>query len=144
MKCQNCNRDMNQKDEFCGGCGSKLSSSHTTVATSCPSCMNQMSPNQTHCPKCGSDRNLFTVEDQTQVSAGSSKRSRLPGIIISGIGLAVIIFAFVNFQTTGDALRTDNNPGIGLQHVMSVPFGIVGLVILIAGLFFLRESTQKP
>ncbi len=65
------------------------------------------------------------------------------GIILSVIGLLIMIFAFVTFESTGEALRTDNNPGLGLQHVMSVPIGIVGLIILIAGLFALGSKSEK-
>ena len=65
------------------------------------------------------------------------------GIIFSVIGLLITIFAFVTFESTGEALRTDNNPGLGLQHVMSIPIGIVGLIILIAGLFALGSKSEK-
>ncbi|NBW73653.1 MAG: hypothetical protein EBR26_04530 [Microbacteriaceae bacterium] len=65
------------------------------------------------------------------------------GIILTIIGLVITIFAFLNYQSTGEALRTDNNPGIGLQHVMSVPIGIVGLIILIAGLLSMNSASKK-
>jgi hypothetical protein len=103
MNCQNCKSEVNEKDEFCGSCGSKLDG----------------------------------------LGAVPAKTSRLIGIIASGFGLAVIMFALFNYQSTGEALRMDNNPGIGLQHVMSVPIGIVGLIVLIAGLFSMRGSSQK-
>lgn len=134
---------MNQNDEFCGGCGSKLIVSSATKPNSCPVCLNGMSPEQTHCLKCGSNRNLFRAEGLAQVSTASSKSSRWPGIIIASIGLAVIIFAFLNYSTTGEALRLDNNPAVGLQHIMSVPIGIVGLIIFIAGLVSLAKSSNK-
>jgi len=104
MNCQNCNSEVNEKDEFCGSCGYKLDG----------------------------------------LGAVPAKSSRLFGIIISGLGYAVIMFALFNYQSTGEALRTDNNPGIGLQHVMSVPIGIVGLAVLVAGLFSMRDSGHKP
>ncbi len=143
MKCQNCNREMNPKDEFCGGCGSKSIGLPTSETDSCPSCRNEMSADQTHCQKCGNSRNVFESETLKQRSASSSKSSRLPGIIFAAIGTVIVLYAIWNFQTTGETLRTDNNPGIGLQHVVSVPIGIVGLIILIAGLFFLGESSEK-
>jgi uncharacterized membrane protein YidH (DUF202 family) len=86
---------------------------------------------------------LFRAEELAQVSTASSKSSRWPGIIIASIGLAVIIFAFINYKNTEEALRTDNNPGLGLQYIMSFPIGIVGLIILIAGLSSLNKSSNK-
>ena len=144
MNCKNCKREMNQNDEFCGACGSGLVVSPATDQNSCPGCMNEMSPNQTHCQKCGSSRSVFREKEPTQVSAAASKSSKLPGIIFISIGLAVIIFAFINYKNTEEVLRTDNNPGIGLQYIMSFPIGIIGLIVLTAGLFFLRESSDKP
>ena len=143
MKCQNCDREMNSNDEFCGGCGSKLTVSTRTASNSCPGCMSEMPQNQNHCQKCGSSRSLFRDGESTQVTASASKSFRIPGIIFTIIGLAVVMFAFINYQSTGEALRTENNPGIGLQHVMSVPIGIVGLIVLIAGLYSLREKSDK-
>lgn len=143
MKCSNCSREMNQEDEFCGGCGSQLTVSPTPLPNSCPGCMSSMSPTQTHCQKCGSSRNLFTTIEPTQISAGSSRSSRWPGAIFISIGLAVIISALINYQVTGNSLRTDNNPAVGLQHILSFPLGIVGALILIAGLVFLRESRDE-
>ncbi len=86
---------------------------------------------------------MFESETLKQRSASSSKSSRLPGIIFAAIGTVIVGYAIWNFQTTGETLRTDNNPGIGLQDVVSVPIGIVGLIILIAGLFSLGESSEK-
>lgn len=144
MNCQKCNREMNQNDEFCGGCGSKLKVSTKTAPNSCPGCMNEMSPNQTHCQKCGSSRSVFREKEPTQVSAADSKSSKLPGIIFTSIGLVSIIFALINFKITSDALNTDPNPGLGLQAVMSFPIGIIGLIVLIAGLVSLSASSDKP
>ena len=143
MNCKNCKREMNQNDEFCGGCGSKLIVSPVTEQNSCPSCMNEISIDQTHCQKCGSSRNVFKDEQPAEVSTGASKSSKLLGIIFTIIGLAVIIFAFINYKNTEEALRTDNNPGLGLQYIMSFPIGIVGLIILIAGLSSLNKSANK-
>ena len=142
MKCSNCNREMNQDDEFCGGCGSELTVSPTPLPNSCPGCMNPMSPAQTHCKNCGSSKTLFVDREPTQESASDSEKSTLPGIILTFIGLAIMVFAFVTFQSTGESLRTENNPGVGLQHVMMVPIGIVGLIVLIAGLYSLREKSD--
>lgn len=142
MKCNNCNREMNQHDEFCGACGSGLVVSPATSPNSCPVCMNEIAPNQTHCKKCGSSKTLFVDREPTKELASESEKSKLPGIILTFIGLAVLIFAFVNYQSTGETLRLDNNPGVGLQHVMSVPIGIVGLIVLIAGLYSLRDKSD--
>ena len=139
---------MNQDDVFCGSCGSELSVLELTVleptkTNSCPSCMETIPNDQTHCLNCGSSRNLYKAKEPKVVTAGSPRRSRLPGIIFLSVGFVVIIFAFINFQVTGNSLRTDNNPGVGLQHFISFPIGIVGIIILIAGLVFLRESTDE-
>ena len=143
MKCPNCKREMNQNDEFCGGCGSKLILSSLTEENSCPGCKNELSPDQPHCQKCGSSRSAFTDQELAEVSTVASKSSRLLGLIFTIIGLAVIIFAFINYKNTEEALRTDNNPGLGLQYIMSFPIGIVGLIILIAGLSSLNKSANK-
>ena len=135
---------MNQHDEFCCACGSGLVVSPATSPNSCPVCMNEIAPNQTHCKKCGSSRSVFREKEPTQVSAAASKSSKLPGIIFISIGLVVIIFALINFKITADALNTDPNPGLGLEAVMMIPLGIVGLIVLIAGLFFLSASSDKP
>ncbi|MCX6496113.1 MAG: hypothetical protein NTW23_02140 [Rhodoluna sp.] len=87
---------------------------------------------------------MLIAEESIQISASSSKFSKVVGIIFIIIGLAIMVFALITFQSTGEYLRTDNNPGVGLQHVMMVPIGIVGLVVVIAGLFALRESSDKP
>ena len=143
MKCQNCDREMNSTDGFCGGCGSKLVFPISTEPNSCAVCENELSPDQSHCQKCGSSRNMLIAEDSMHISASSSKFSKVVGIIFIIIGLAIMVFALITFQSTGEYLRTDNNPGVGLQHVMMVPIGIVGLVVVIAGLFALRESSKK-
>jgi uncharacterized membrane protein YidH (DUF202 family) len=103
-----------------------------------------MLPDQTVCKKCGSSRELFKKEGFAEVSTAPSKKSNVYGIILSIVGLAIVIFAYINYQSTGEALRTENNPGIGLQHVMSFPIGIVGLIVLIAGLFSMRDVGHRP
>ena len=143
MKCQNCNREMNNSDGFCGGCGATLMFALATEPNSCAVCMNELSPDQSHCQKCGSSRNMLIAEESVHISASSSKFSKVPGIIFIIIGLAIMIYALITFQSTGEFLRTENDPGVGLQHVMMVPIGIVGLVIAIAGLFSMRESSRK-
>ena len=144
MNCQNCKREINEEDGFCGGCGSQIFASLNSDPNSCPSCLNEMLPDQTHCKKCGSSRDLFKNESFAEVSTAPSKESNIYGIVLSIVGLAIVIFAYINYQSTGEALRTDNNPGIGLQHVMSFPIGIVGLIVLIAGLFSMRDSGHRP
>ena len=144
MICQNCKRKMNEVDEFCGGCGSQLLAPVTSAPNSCPSCLNKMLPDQTHCKKCGSSRALFKEEEFTDASAAPSKYSKILGFILSIAGLGIVIYAFINYQTTAESLRLENNPGIGLTHVMSFPIGIVGLIVLIAGLFSIRDSGHKP
>jgi hypothetical protein len=144
MRCHKCDHEINQGDEYCGSCGSKLKNSSKTEGNICAGCKSEMPANETNCQKCGMSKKVFESEEHAETSARKSKRSRVPGIIFIVIGLAVIIFAFTNYQTTGETLRTDNNPGIGLQHVMSFPIGIVGLIVLIAGLVFLREPNDRP
>lgn len=143
MKCNNCNREMNQHDEFCGACGSGLVVSPATAPNSCPVCMNEIAPNQTHCKKCGSSKTLFVDREPTKELASESEKSTLPGIILTFIGLAVLIFAFVNYQSTGETLRTSGTDvALGLIHVLSFPIGIVGLIVLIVGLYSLRDTSD--
>lgn len=143
MNCHNCKREMNDNDAFCGGCGSKLEIPRVTRPNTCAVCENELSPDQSQCQKCGSSNKIHTNEEPVEISAVSSKFSKVLGIIFIIIGLAIMVFALLTFQSTGEYLRTDNNPGVGLQHVMMVPIGIVGLVIAIAGLFSMRESSEK-
>ena len=142
MNCSNCNREINMNDAFCGGCGSKLNVSPATDSNTCPACMNEMLPTQTNCKKCGSNARTLPDKETSQDSNVSSKGSNLPGLIFSGIGLAIIFFAYLTFESTGTTLITDNNPGIGLQHVMMVPLGIIGAIVVIAGMYFLRDSSN--
>jgi RNA polymerase subunit RPABC4/transcription elongation factor Spt4 len=143
MDCLNCNREMNNNDTFCGGCGSKLVIPLATEPNSCAVCENKMSPDKSRCQKCGSSDNMYTNEEPLEISAVSSKFSKVLSNIFIVIGLAIMIFAFLNYQSTGDSLRTDNNPAIGLQHVLMIPLGIVGLIVVIAGLFRLRETSEE-
>lgn len=143
MKCSSCNREVNQNDTFCVGCGTKLTVSPIANPNLCSSCKNEMAPNQMHCQKCGSARDLFRTGEPAPIPASPSRSSKLQGIITISIGLAIILFAFWNFNTTGESLRLDNDPGVGLQHVVSVPIGIVGFIILIAGLVSLSKSSER-
>lgn len=142
MNCQNCKREINENDEFCGGCGFQLEKPIASDPDSCPSCFTKMKQNQTHCQKCGSSRDLFKKEEFAEVSTAPSKSSNIFGIILCIVGLAIVIFAFTNYQSTGESLRTDNNPAVGLQYVMSFPIGIVGVVVLIAGLISLNKPSD--
>jgi hypothetical protein len=140
MNCQNCKREINENDEFCGGCGFQLEIPVSSDPDSCPSCLTKMKQNQTHCQKCGSSRDLFKKEDPEPIAKNRFRHFRIPGIILSIVGLGIVIFAYINFQIANEALRTDNNPAIGLQAVMSVPIGIIGIFVLIVGISFYKSS----
>ena len=143
MTCQNCQREINIEDGFCGGCGSKLVAPGPSTPNACPDCMSELSPDQSHCQKYGSSNNMNTNEESVEISAVSSTFSKVVSIIFIGIGSAIMIFALLNFQSTGESLRTDNDPGVGLQHVLMVPLGIVGLIVVIAGLLELRKKPER-
>lgn len=143
MNCHNCKREINEHDAFCGGCGSKLVAPSATKPNVCAECMGELSPDQSHCQNCGSSNNMHTNKGPGEISASSSKFSKVLGVIFIIIGVAIMFFAFLNFQITGDYLITNNDPGVGLQHVMMVPIGIVGFVLALAGLFTVRESSEK-
>lgn len=143
MICPNCKREVSEHDAFCGGCGSKLVAPGASKPNVCPDCMSELSPDQSHCQNCGSSNNLYTNEEQEEISADSSTFSKVVSIIFIVIGLAIMIFALLNFQSTGESLITDNDPGVGLQHVMMVPLGIVGLIVVIAGLLELRKKPER-
>jgi RNA polymerase subunit RPABC4/transcription elongation factor Spt4 len=143
MNCQNCKREINKNDEFCGGCGSQLEIPVSSDPDSCPSCFTKMKQNQTHCQKCGSSRDLFKKKEEfAEVSTAPSKSSNIYGIILCIVGSAIVIFASINYQSTGESHRTDNNPAVGLQYVLSFPIGIVGVVVVIAGLFSLNKQSD--
>jgi hypothetical protein len=133
---------MNESDEFCGGCGSQLEMPVSSDSDSCPNCFTKMKQNQTHCATCGSSRKLFSKEDADPIAINPFRHFKIPGIILSIVGLGIIIFAFINYQSTGEALRTDQNPGLGLQHVMSFPIGIIGVVVVLAGLISLNKQSD--
>ena len=86
---------------------------------------------------------MYTNEEPVEISADSSKYSKVVSIIFIVIGSAIMIFALLNYQSTGESLRTDNDPGVGLQHVLMVPLGIVGLIVVIAGLLELRKKPEE-
>ena len=143
MICPNCKRDVNEHDAFCGGCGLKLVAPGPSKPNACPDCKSELSPDQSHCRKCGSSNNMYTNEEPAEISADSSKFSKVVSIIFIVIGSAIMIFALLNYQSTGESLRTDNDPGVGLQHVLMVPLGIVGLIVVIAGLLELRKKPEE-
>jgi len=143
MNCQNCKSEVIEHDAFCGGCGLKLVAPGPSKPNACPDCKSELSPDQSHCQKCGSSNNMYTNGEPVENSADSSMFSKVVSLIFIGIGLAIMIFALLNFQSTGESLRTDNDPGVGLQHVMMIPLGIVGLIVVIAGLLELRKKPQE-
>ena len=143
MICPNCKRDVNEYDAFCGGCGLKLVAPGPSKPNACPDCKSELSPDHSHCQKCGSSNNMYTNDESVEISAVSSKFSKVVSIIFIVIGSAIMIFALLNYQSTGESLRTDNDPGVGLQHVLMVPLGIVGLIVVIAGLLELRKKPEE-
>ena len=143
MICPNCKREVNEHDAFCGGCGSKLVAPGHSKPNACPDCMNELSPDHSHCQKCGSSNNMYTNDESVEISAVSSKFSKVVSIIFIVLGSAIMIFALLNFQSTGESLVTDNDPSVGLQHVLMVPLGIIGLIVVIAGLLELRKRPEE-
>jgi hypothetical protein len=143
MICPNCKREVNEHDAFCGGCGLKLVTPGPSTPNVCAECMSELSPDQSHCQKCGSSNNMYTNDESVEISAVSSTFSKVVSIIFIVIGSAIMIFALLNFQSTGESLVTDNDPSVGLQHVLMVPLGIIGLIVVIAGLLELRKRPEE-
>jgi hypothetical protein len=86
---------------------------------------------------------MYTNDESVEISAVSSKFSKVVSIIFIVIGSAIMIFALLNFQSTGESLVTYNDPSVGLQHVLMVPLGIIGLIVVIAGLLELRKRPEE-
>lgn len=122
----------------------------------CQWCDAEYSPIDKNCQKCGAQLHVSANEDSKPRDHFSSLLDRFFEVfgkvlkigifafwLLAGPGLLILGIVYYFQGTTGIANMKGNDPSLGLQVVMGVILGIIGLVVTIVGFFTMRKDASK-
>ncbi len=122
----------------------------------CQWCNTALTDSGTNCPKCGTAIGLtYRESEETEESLPPilekfytilSKALMIVGFLIwLGLGPGLLIFGIVSFYqgNVGIENMKGNNPAYGLQVVMGVITGIIGLLVTTLGAYGFRKDRDE-